>query len=92
MDTNFISGNRRRRTGKGGKTKHQTCLQITIYHSLQGLSGKGWTGLCVDWIRLGRTLSTYQGSCDRIHSVFLVLFWVGMDLKKQKDGATDMHA
>lgn len=52
--------------------------------------GKAGLGLCgLD--QTGRTLSTYQGSCDRIHSVFLVLFWLGMDLEKQKDGATDMH-
>ena len=61
---------------------------ITFYN--RAGEGKAGLGLCgLD--ETGRTLSTYQGSCDRIHSVFLVLFWLGMDLEKQKDGATDMH-
>lgn len=61
---------------------------ITVYN--RAWVGKGGLGLCgLD--QTGRTLSTYQGSCDTIHSVFLVLFWLGMDLEKQKDGATDMH-
>lgn len=84
----------KRRIDKRKATKHETCLWITIYHNLQQTSwawvGKAGLGLCgLD--QTGRTLSTYQGSCDRIHSVFLVLFWLGMDLEKQKDGATDMH-
>lgn len=41
--------------------------------------------------RTGRAPCTYQGSCDRTHSVFLVLLWRGMDLEKQKDWATDMY-
>lgn len=52
--------------------------------------GKAELGVC-GLGQTGRTLSTYQGSCDRKHSLFLVLFWLGMDLEKQKDGATDMH-
>lgn len=64
---------------------------IKLYHRWSGLEwerlGLGLCGLD----QTGRTLSTYRGSCDRIHSVFLVLFWLGMDLEKQKDGATDMH-
>lgn len=61
---------------------------ITVYS--RGWIGKAGLGLC-GLNQTGRTLYTYQGSCDRIHSVFLVLFWLGMDLEKQKDGATDMH-
>lgn len=61
---------------------------ITVYN--RAWVGKAGLGLC-GLVQTGRTLSTYQGSCDRIHSVFLVLFWLGMDLEKQKDGATDMH-
>lgn len=73
--------------------KHNTELacksqSITVYN--RAWVGKAGLGLCgLD--QTGRTLSTYQGSCDRIHSVFLVLLWLGMDLEKQKDGATDMH-
>lgn len=61
---------------------------ITVYS--RGWIGKAGLGLC-GLNQTGRTLYTYQGSCDRIHSVFLVLFWLDMDLEKQKDGATDMH-
>ena len=41
------------------------------------------------------TLRTYQGSCDTTHSVFLVQFWMGMDLtriEKQKDGPGDIYS
>lgn len=41
--------------------------------------------------RAGRAACTYPGSCDRTHSVFLLLFWWDMDLEKQKDWATDMY-
>lgn len=41
--------------------------------------------------RTGRAACTYRGSCDRTHSVFLLPFWWGMDLEKQKDWATDMY-
>lgn len=73
-------------------TKHGTRFQVTIFpHITTRLK---WERL--DWAlcgldQTGRTLSTYRGSRDRTHSVFLVLFWLGMDLEKQKDGATDMH-
>lgn len=61
---------------------------ITVYNrAWVGEAGLGLCGLG----QTGGTPSTYQGSCDRIHSVFLVLFWLGMDLEKQKDGATDMY-
>lgn len=60
-----------------------------------GAWGRGkWAGLGLCGLnQTGRTLSTYRGSCDTIHSVFLVLFWLGMDLEKHKKdgGATDMH-
>ena len=89
----FIFGGKRHRIGKkGGKN---ITRNLPINHNLpQFTTGLEWEksglGLCgLD--QTGRTLSTYRGSCDRIHSVILVLFWLGMDLEKQKDGATDMH-
>lgn len=88
----FFLGKRRWKTGKGEKNKTQN---LVVNQNLSQLTTRlEWGRL--DWAlsgldQTGRTLSTYQDSCDRVHSVFLVLFWLGMDLEKQKDGATDMH-
>lgn len=41
--------------------------------------------------RTGRAACTYQDSCDRTHSVFLVLFCWDMDLEKQTDWAADTY-
>lgn len=72
--------------GENRTQKNQNLSQLTTRFEWEGLD---WALSGLD--QTGRTLSTYQDSCDRVHSVFLVLFWLGMDLEKQKDGATDMH-
>ena len=64
---------------------------MSLSHFTTGLEWERLDWACGGLGQTGRTPSTYRGSCDRIHSVFLVLFWWGMDLEKQKDGATDMH-
>lgn len=82
--------------GDGGLEKGKNKTQnLAVNQNLSQLTTRlEWGRL--DWAlsgldQTGRTLSTYQDSCERVHSVFLVLFWLGMDLEKQKDGATDMH-
>lgn len=81
--------------GSGKTERNITRNSLPMNHNLSQLTtGLEWGKAELGWCGLGqtgRTLSTYQGSGDTIHSVFLVLFWLGMDLEKQKDGATDMH-
>lgn len=81
-DRGLVKG-KKQNTEPGCKSKSITVKTRLEWGRLDwALSGLDQTGI---------TLSTYQDSCDRVHSVFLVLFWLGMDLEKQKDGATDMH-
>lgn len=92
-DMDFILGKRRWRAGK--EERNNKTQNSFVSHNFSHITTRlEWERL--DWAlcrldQTGRTLSTYRGSCDRTHSVFLVLFWLGMDLEKQKDGATDMH-
>lgn len=72
---------------KGGRnqTRDWSCKSITRF--FWGGVGGWW----LDWALSGLAACTYPGSCDRTHSVFLLLFWWDMDLEKQKDWATDMY-
>lgn len=68
----------------GGATKHRAGLANLV--SRQG-SEVGRVGL----EQTGRAACTYRDSCDRTHSVFLVLFCWDMDLEKQTDWAADTY-
>lgn len=70
--------------GKKNKTQHLPVNHILAQIYNKARVGKRLDGALCGLDHTGRTLSTYRGSCDRVHSVFLLLFWWGMDLKKQK--------
>lgn len=74
-----------RRAGKRGEeTKNGTGLAnlSQVYDKARGRERPDWALSGLE--RTGRAACTYRGSCDRTHSVFLVLFWWDMDLEKQK--------
>lgn len=79
----MLKGRENQKNGTGLRNLAQ------FYHKARGRERLDWALSGPE--RTGRAACTYRGSCDRTHSVFLLPFWWGMDLEKQKDWATDMY-